>query len=343
MKKYLLPEQGQFYKVNLHCHTTFSDGKRTPEEVKNLYKKLGYSAVAFTDHDILIPHDELTDESFVALHGFEAEINDVRAEGQVSEPKTCHMCFVGIDPENITQPMWHRTKYLFGHAPEHRDEVVFDENEPDFERAYNPDRLNEMMRIGKEKGFFVTYNHPTWSQESYPQYNAYNEMNAFEIFNGSCLSMGYDDDNFRVYNDMLYAGKHLYAIGADDNHNGKPDFTRDSDSGVAWTMVKAEKLDYSSLTGALVNGSFYASTGPEIHEIAYEDGKVYVKTSDADRIAYNCGRRHGTIRYAEEGSSINEAVFDVKPDSKYFIITVTDAKGYKAYSNAYFFDEIENG
>ena len=34
MKKYLLPQNGQFYKANLHCHTNFSDGKRTPAEVK---------------------------------------------------------------------------------------------------------------------------------------------------------------------------------------------------------------------------------------------------------------------------------------------------------------------
>ena len=33
MKKFLLPENGNFYKANLHCHTNISDGKRTPEEI----------------------------------------------------------------------------------------------------------------------------------------------------------------------------------------------------------------------------------------------------------------------------------------------------------------------
>ena len=37
MKKYLLPESGNFYKANLHCHTTVSDGSMTPEEVKAHY------------------------------------------------------------------------------------------------------------------------------------------------------------------------------------------------------------------------------------------------------------------------------------------------------------------
>lgn len=34
MKHFLLPETGHFYKANLHCHSTVSDGSRTPEEIK---------------------------------------------------------------------------------------------------------------------------------------------------------------------------------------------------------------------------------------------------------------------------------------------------------------------
>ena len=51
MKKYVFPEVGNFYKANLHCHTTFSDGVLTPEQVKELYLANGYSIVAYTDHD----------------------------------------------------------------------------------------------------------------------------------------------------------------------------------------------------------------------------------------------------------------------------------------------------
>ena len=37
MKKFLLAENGNFYKANLHCHTNLSDGDFTPEQVKQLY------------------------------------------------------------------------------------------------------------------------------------------------------------------------------------------------------------------------------------------------------------------------------------------------------------------
>lgn len=49
MKRYPLPESGAFYKSNLHCHTTVSDGKFTPEEVKQLYKDKGYAIADYTN------------------------------------------------------------------------------------------------------------------------------------------------------------------------------------------------------------------------------------------------------------------------------------------------------
>ena len=62
MRKYLLPDSGNFYKANLHVHTTVSDGQMTPEEIKRIYKEHGYSIVAFTDHEIMIPHTDLADD-----------------------------------------------------------------------------------------------------------------------------------------------------------------------------------------------------------------------------------------------------------------------------------------
>ena len=37
-------------KINLHTHTTRSDGAKTPEEVAEIYKKAGYDVIAITDH-----------------------------------------------------------------------------------------------------------------------------------------------------------------------------------------------------------------------------------------------------------------------------------------------------
>ena len=64
---YLLPEKGNFYKVNLHTHSKLSDGSFTPEELKAMYSAEGYSAVALTDHRRMIPHTDLSDGRFIAF------------------------------------------------------------------------------------------------------------------------------------------------------------------------------------------------------------------------------------------------------------------------------------
>ena len=75
MKKYLLPNEGTFFKANLHSHSTFSDGALTPAEMKAVYQAQGYSIVAYTDHDLMFHHRELNDNSFLALSGFEIYAN----------------------------------------------------------------------------------------------------------------------------------------------------------------------------------------------------------------------------------------------------------------------------
>ena len=340
MKKYLLPKSGNFYKANLHCHTTCSDGKKTPEQVKELYKKLGYSIVAFTDHDILIPHDDLTDDTFLALHGFEMETNEKKP--WADQPKTCHLCFIGLEKKNLTQPMWHRSKYLFGNAPNFKHLVKFDDTLPDYERVYSSEGISEIMQTAREKGFFVTYNHPGWSLEDYSNYMGYHGMHAMEMFNGSCLVGGFNDYNPRVYDDILRGGERIFVVGGDDNHNGAPDFSRRSDSGKAFTMIKAKNLKYRTVTKALENGDFYASEGPEIRELYYEDGKVYVKCSGAYSIVCNYDIRCAQSVLANNDIPVTEACFKVHEKAKYFRITVTDMRGRRACSNAYFVDTLKD-
>ena len=336
MRKYLLPENGNFYKANLHCHTTISDGRRTPEEVKALYQKKGYSVVAYTDHDILLPHKELTDDTFLALNGFEMETNQVVPKHFANRKKTCHLCFIGLEEDNLVMPCYHRTKYLFANAVKYREQIQYDDTEPDFERVYTKECMNEIIQRCREKGFFVTYNHPSWSMEDYRDYIGYEGMHAMEIMNGSCIATGFEDYNPRVYDDILRSGKKLYCIGADDNHNVKPDDSRYSDSGWAFTMIKAEKLEYRTITKALEEGNFYASEGPKIYELYVEEQKVYIKCSEADRIICRYEARREGMVLSENGVPVTEASFDIGPELGYFRITVVDQCGRHACTNAYF-------
>ncbi len=334
MKKYLLPAKGKFYKANLHCHSTYSDGRLTPAELKEIYKERGYSIIAYTDHDILVAHDELTDENFLALHGFETETTDEQ------NFRTCHLCYVAIKKDDMTQPNWHRGAYLFGGAPEHKGEVKFDETKPDFVRRYTPENINLMIKNARDAGYFITYNHPTWSLEDYRQYTEYEGMHAMEIVNYGCIAEGYDDYNPRVYDDMLRAGKHIFCISTDDNHNHRAKDDPQYDSFGGFTMIKARSLDYEDVTAALLKGNFYASQGPLIKALWLEDGRVHIKTSAAARIEYTTATRHCEGRFAAPGKYVTEADFPVYSHDVFFRITVTDRHGAHANTNAYFTDKL---
>ena len=75
MKIDLLPQGVNWYRANFHSHTTHSDGRLTPEQVKDLYKSRGYSIIAYSDHERFIPHPDLDDEGFLALYAIECALH----------------------------------------------------------------------------------------------------------------------------------------------------------------------------------------------------------------------------------------------------------------------------
>ena len=331
MKIHLLPQTGQFFKANLHCHTTISDGKMTPEEIKETYTSSGYSVVAFTDHDVLIPHPELADEKFLPLNAYEMEINEHYPRKPGS--KTCHICLIALEPDNVKQVCFHRSKYLPGNAANYVSQVKYDENEPDYEREYTGECINNIMKKARDNGFFVTYNHPTWSREGHNDYDRYNYMHAMEVYNSECEVLGYFEYNEKDYDDMLANGKRIYCIATDDTHSKEACFG-------GFTMIKAEKLEYKTITDALIAGNFYASQGPEIHSLWIEDGMLHIECSGVKSIRFNTGIRRAKKIESCDGMLLNTAEFEVKPEDIYVRVTITDATGKHAYTNAYFVDDL---
>ena len=292
MKKYLLPENGAFYKANLHCHTTCSDGRWTPEKVKEEYMARGYSIVAYTDHNLMIPHTDLDSEDFLSLTSYEIDFTEPK-DGRAFR-KTCHLCFIAPTATGTKQVCYHRTKHVNEKNEHLRELVEFDDTLPDYIREHTPECINEATRRAREAGYFVTYNHPTWSNEDFTDYMSYENLDAMEIVNYSCVYSGHEDYNPRVYDDMLRSYKQrLYCVATDDNHNGNPD------SFGGFTVIKAERLDYPSVFAALKAGSFYASQAPLIHELYLdEENKVHIKCSPASRIILFADRAVSTQRRA---------------------------------------------
>jgi len=338
MKHDLLPANGKFYKANLHCHTSLSDGCLSQEEIREVYRAAGYSIVAFTDHELLFPANHLTDDTFLALNGVELGVNE--KERLDPTGKKVHLCCIARDPENHHTPCYHSTKYCAGKLEENRKLAFPVPGLPDFEREYSHDGVNRMIAEAKRLGFFVTYNHPKWSLEREADYGGYCGLDAMEICNFGGITNGYTEYDPEVYDAFLRQGKRIFCVAGDDNHNyGKPG-TRSWDSFGAFVMVKAERLEYGAVIRALEQGAFYASQGPEIHALYFEDGAIHIRCTPAEKIILTTARRRGKLLWAEEGESLEGGVLQVYPEDGYVRLTVVDHCGRAANTNAFFTDTL---
>jgi predicted metal-dependent phosphoesterase TrpH len=83
--------------VDLHCHSTASDGTLPPAQVVRLAKENGLSAIALTDHDTVAGIDEASREAKKLGIDFLAGIE---ISAQYPHPGTLHILGYGIDPTN---------------------------------------------------------------------------------------------------------------------------------------------------------------------------------------------------------------------------------------------------
>jgi len=329
MKKVLLTSKKAFYKGNMHCHSTLSDGKMTPEELKEFYKAKGYSFLAITDHEHINNNSYLDDESFITITSGEFAIKEFPEQSTMKNQKmrVCHLNFYAKKQDNDLSVCYNS---VYDHFSKGERRQKIKKLQDEYERIYSADGINDMIRLANENGFFVAYNHPRWSLENYSHYSHYEGLWGVEIMNHACQESGIFEYDINVHDDFLRDGKKIFVTCGDDNHQKHT-------CAHAFVMVNTDKgLNYDAIINALLCGDFYVSHGPTIEELYIEDNRVYIKCSGAVQIGFSTvGRAHGAVR-AEEGELITEASFELKPEYEYFRISVTDARGRRADTQAYF-------
>lgn len=337
--KQLLSANKTYYKANLHTHTTVSDGKLTPEEAKAHYKALGYSILALTDHDVIVDHSGLNDKDFLTLTGAEIDISETEfVPGVPFAPKSRHLCMIAKEPHNLWLPF--ENPYTLPSSRPYLEDITCDT----MERLYTPEQFNAILKKTNEQGFLVTYNHPTWSLESYPDYAPMQGLWGVEYRNSGCIAEGYDENNGRVYQDLLMLGNRIMPVFADDMHSISKDGIQVL--GASWIMVGADALTYPDVIQALEQGDLYASCGPQITALTWEGGTLRVSCSPAAQVQVVTQTRFAGI---VAGTDICQAEFDMNKwlrlsqgDTESFLrVIVTAEDGAYAVSRAYRLDELE--
>ena len=328
MKKYLFPENARFYKANLHCHSSLSDGSLSPLEIKEAYKKQGYSVVAFTDHEALIDQGHLCDESFIALNGYETCIKEeaVSTHGML---RVHHVNFIKKKPNDTVQFCFYPENFTPGRCRDQIPFLRFVGGRCVYE--YTPEFFKYLVGEAHKNGCLVHYNHPLWSLQSAETVSELEGFDGLEIMNTGCRANG--DFDAHVYEALLRRGKRCYVVAGDDNHNDKGSF---KDSFGGFTMIASTAFTYEGLTDALARGDAYVSSGPLIEKAYVENGLLVIRTSPAASIRVLTEGRE-ILRKDGEGGYIDGAAFSLtgKHLGSYFRIEVVDKNGNHAYTRAY--------
>ncbi len=83
--------------VELHCHSTASDGTLTPTQVVELAERCGLTAIALTDHDTVAGVGEAASAAGRLNIDF---LPGIEISAEYPPPGTLHILGYGVDPEN---------------------------------------------------------------------------------------------------------------------------------------------------------------------------------------------------------------------------------------------------
>lgn len=332
---------GNFYKGNIHLHSTNSDGRLTPAEVIDAYKSRGYDFVSLTDHFLprayfkkpgggfitVTDTTNLRSDDFTTILGAE-----IHGPGQ-SNGTNWHIVAVGL-PADFAE--WDGVETGAAIA----------------ERALNA-------------GAFVSMAHPAASGLTIADADQVLPfIHSVEVYNHGSKIVG-APESWHYTDTLLRNGARFTANATDDAHLVTAGgLIQDAFGG--WIQVRAESLDPDLLLAALKAGEFYSSMGPEIHDVAVEGDDLVIRCSPVLSVLI-AGKGGFQWKFAD-GKKIHDvwiqdAEVDVAADEaaapsngeevlitevrfpyaqiqkmEYGRITIVDRDGKYAWSNPFWFD-----
>lgn len=292
--------QGRWYKGNLHCHSTVSDGLLKPSEVVSLYKKRGWDFLAFTEHNIYSDWESLSDETFLVLPGVELDTACV--------PNRCHHV-VGIRRENYQRQVEEERRH-FAPGKEGLQEVV--------------DTLNL-------DGHISIYCHPIWSRVEFADIEDLLGVHAMEIFNYGSELESHSGLCLHYWDSLLRKGRRILGVATDDAHH------RIGDQCGGWIMVKADKLTLPQITESILAGQFYSSSGPTLLDFGREGNTLYVECSPVQSIHFVAYERPGESFHAAPLERLTSARYTLRGNEAFVRVEIVDLYGKTAWSNPVFF------
>ncbi|HBP37578.1 MAG TPA: hypothetical protein DD640_02335 [Clostridiales bacterium] len=306
------PGPGSFYKGCLHTHSTRSDGQLSPQEVIAVYRRSGYAFTALTDHNLFNRDSYGAPENFLVLPGMEMQINQFDSAGVCK----CH----------------HFVALARGSEGMSHDELM---ESGVFTAVSDVQAIIDRLAAA---GNLVMLCHPVWSNTALPDYGSLKGLFAVEVFNSGCHYEHENGFSHTQWNDMLRTGVRLYAAAVDDAH-------RLEHMAGGWIQAYARELSVPAILDSLENGRFYASTGPEIHELFIEGNELTVRCSPCQRVflmSDRIGNAGNRLAVPGGAGTIMEARFTLPAGVRYIRIECVSGENKIAWSQPIWMDETES-
>ncbi len=289
-----------YLKINLHTHTTLTDGHKSPAEAAAIYRVAGYDAIAITDHWVYTPAGEL--DGLPLISGCEYNISGPESEGGVEE--IYHI--VALDCAR--EPVLSRK--------------MADDRTPGIRS-----RARAIIDAIHEAGGLAVLAHPAWSLNTPEQMMSIGNYDATEIYN-SVSDWGMSD---RPYSGLLIdeaamRGWRAPLLATDDTHYYDGDHCR------GFIMLEEEAYRNLGFAEAVRQNCFYASMGPQI--LAFErvsDSEIHLSCSPVAKIAF-LSDAVWTAGRMVRGANLTEATYALKPHETFLRVEITDAEGRMAFS-----------
>jgi hypothetical protein len=177
--KSVFSESGQWFKANLHTHTTASDGKFSAEERITQYKEKGYCVLAITDHGKVSTVENTPGSDFLVINGAE------------------------LHPKCENGEFWH----LVGlNLPSHFDCSIAKEG------------VQQVIDQIRQSGGETILAHPYWLGLTRSEMIALKGIMAMEVFNVTCTFCGKGESSVH-WDDLLDSQMVLPAVAVDDSHS----------------------------------------------------------------------------------------------------------------------------
>lgn len=308
-KKIIFPRFKNVYKGNLHTHTIRSDGAYSLETIIEGYKKNDYQFICISDHHNYYKSEIKDNEDFIILDGMEG----------------------GVGYSNF------HIHAIADYSVQVKKRIIPDEAYPIVIDQEPQETIDEYIRQGN----ICIINHPRWTQLEYDSLVELEGYLGIEVYNTNCNRESLSGYAVDYLDYALKKGKKIFAFAADDGHAEDINHCISEYYG-GWICVSSDTLTQIDIVNSIKNGDFYSSNGPQIERIEIQGDKILIETSLVKSIAFITYPEHGLNVYSRAGEDLSKASFNIKENTRYLRIEITDKNGKKAWSNPVFLQNNED-